>query len=223
MASDPSRGSDHPLLPVLRSVEAASCPGRLNFHCHSLCSDGSLEPEAIADQAVALGLEHFAVTDHHSLEAFPLVQARLAVHAEGGRPVPTLWTGTEISCLLETCLVHVLALGVDGRHPALAPYLQGDTVSGPALQASAVVEAIQAAGGLALLAHPARYRLGFRPLLEAAAALGFDGAEVWYDYEMQEHWRPSPHVCEAISRLCRDLDLLQSCGTDSHGLSLKGR
>ena len=107
MASDPGRGSDHPLLPVLRSVEAASCPGRLNFHCHSLCSDGSLEPEAIADQAVALGLEHFAVTDHHSLEAFPLVQARLAVHAEGGRPVPTLWPGTEISCLLEIGRAHV--------------------------------------------------------------------------------------------------------------------
>ena len=115
------------------------------------------------------------------------------------------------------------ALGIDGHHPAMAPYLQGDTVSGPALQASAVVEAIQSAGGLALLAHPARYRLGFRPLLKAAAARGCDGAEVWYDYEMQEHWRPSPHVCEAISRLCGDLDLLQSCGTDSHGMSLKGR
>lgn len=223
MASEQRRSDDHPLVGVLRQVNAASCPGRFNFHCHSLCSDGSLEPEAIADQAVALGLEHFAVTDHHSLEAVPLVQARLAGLAGEGMAVPTLWPGTEISCLLETCLVHVLALGIDGHHPAMAPYLQGDTVSGPALQASAVVEAIQAAGGLALLAHPARYRLGFRPLLEAAAALGFDGAEVWYDYEMQEHWRPSPHVCEAISRLCGDLDLLQSCGTDSHGMSLKGR
>jgi predicted metal-dependent phosphoesterase TrpH len=223
MASEQRRSDDHPLVGVLRQVTAASCPGRFNFHCHSLCSDGSLEPEAIADQAVALGLEHFAVTDHHSLEAVPRVQARLAGLAGEGMAVPTLWPGTEISCLLETCLVHVLALGIDGHHPAMAPYLQGDTVSGPALQASAVVEAIQAAGGLALLAHPARYRLGFRPLLEAAAALGFDGAEVWYDYEMQEHWRPSPHVCEAISRLCGDLDLLQSCGTDSHGMSLKGR
>jgi len=213
----------HPLTPVLEQVNEYSCPTQFNFHCHSLCSDGSLTPGELADQAVEIGLKHFAVTDHHRLEAFPLVQARLDQRRQEGAQVPTLWTGTEISCLLETCLVHVLALGFVADHSAMAPYLQGDTVVGDLLQAKAVVSAIQAAGGLALLAHPARYRLSFKPLVKAAAALGFDGAEVWYDYEMQSEWRPSPHVCGQVAGLCRDLNLLQSCGTDSHGMSLRGR
>ena len=91
------------------------------------------------------------------------------------------------------------------------------------LEAAAVVEAIHASSGLAVLAHPARYRLGFKPLMRAASALGFDGAECWYDYEMQPQWRPSPLICEHKAALASDLNLLQSCGTDSHGISLKGR
>ena len=30
-----------------------------------------------------------------------------------GQPVPTLWSGMEISALLKGCLVHVLALGFE--------------------------------------------------------------------------------------------------------------
>ena len=213
----------HPLRSVLASVDPNSCPTRLNFHCHSLCSDGSLSPAQIADQAVEIGLEHMAVTDHHSADAWEPVQKRLSELSQAGHSVPTLWSGCEISCVLETCLVHVLALGYERSNSAIAPYLQGDAVIGEQLEAAAVVEAIHASSGLAVLAHPARYRLGFKPLMRAAAALGFDGAECWYDYEMQPQWRPSPLICEHKASLACDLNLLQSCGTDSHGLSLKGR
>ena len=217
------QGSQHPLAAVLAGVNAESCPSQLNFHCHSLCSDGSLSPEALADQAVELGLSHFAVTDHHSVQAFTAVMQRLNHHQSQGHAVPQLWSGTEISCVLEGCLVHVLALGYRPEASAIQPYLQGDTVVGDALNAAAVVEAIHAADGLAVLAHPARYRLGYEPLMRAAAELGFDGAECWYDYDMQQHWRPSPLVCERMAMLADDLNLLQTCGTDSHGFSLAGR
>ena len=213
----------HPLRAVLEQVTATTCPKRFNFHCHTLCSDGSLTPEALADEAVKIGLEHFAVTDHHSLEAYPLVKKRLDYHRSAGSNVPKLWTGTEVSCVLENCLVHVLALGYEPNHGAMEPYLQGDAVVGEQLGAAAVVEAIQAANGLALLAHPARYRINFKLLMRAASELGFDGAETWYDYEMQPRWRPSEHVCELVADLAMDLNFLQSCGTDSHGLSLLGR
>ncbi|MGB5239035.1 MAG: PHP domain-containing protein [Prochlorococcaceae cyanobacterium] len=214
---------EHPLVPVLRGVEASCCPGRLNFHCHTTCSDGSLQPEWLADQAVDLGLEHFAVTDHHSAAAFEPLQRRLAQHRERGWTVPTLWSGVEISCLLEGCLVHVLGLGFEPGHAALAPYLEGSAVVGPALRAEAVRRAIHAAGGLALLAHPARYRLPFHLLIAASAELGFDGAEAYYDYEQGESWRPSALVCDAIAAQLNRLGLLTSCGTDTHGLGLGGR
>ncbi|MEK9632174.1 MAG: PHP domain-containing protein, partial [Synechococcus sp.] len=79
----------HPLRSVLDSVDPASCPTRLNFHCHSLCSDGSLSPAQIAEQAVEIGLEHMAVTDHHSAEAWDPMQQRLSELSRAGHAVPT--------------------------------------------------------------------------------------------------------------------------------------
>jgi predicted metal-dependent phosphoesterase TrpH len=213
----------HPLAAVLAEVDPADCPRRLNFHCHTLCSDGSLAPELLAEEALALGLEHLAVTDHHASRAHGAVAGRFAAATAEGRPAPTLWRGVEISCLLEGCLVHVLALGFGEDHTPLAPYLQGGAVVGPALRAEAVREAIHAADGLALLAHPARYRLPYDRLLAAAADLGFDGAEAWYDYAMGPTWQPTPLVCEAIAADLRRRGLLMSCGTDTHGLALHGR
>ncbi|MFM7312005.1 MAG: PHP domain-containing protein [Cyanobium sp.] len=213
----------HPLTAVLRGVDAGSCPGRLNFHCHTIHSDGSLDPETLALQACDLGLEHLAITDHHCHRAIERAQAALERQKAAGRTVPTLWRGVEISCLLEGCLVHVLALGFASQHPSLDPYLQGQAVVGAALRAEAVREAIEAAGGLALLAHPARYRLPFSRLIAAAADLGFDGAEAWYDYTMGARWQPTPLVCEAIAADLTERGLLQCCGTDTHGLVLDGR
>ena len=213
----------HPLTAVLRQVGPQSCPGRFNFHCHTTCSDGSLRPRDLASQAVRLGLEHLAITDHHHGGAYQEAQACFDRHAAEGDGVPHLWRGVEISALLEGCLVHVLALGFQFPAPSLAPYVQGQAVVGAALRADAVVKAIQAAGGLTLLAHPARYRLPHHRLIAAAAAAGFDGAEAWYDYGMQGRWEPTPGVCEAIAADLQDRGLLQSCGTDTHGLELHGR
>ena len=213
----------HPLAAVLREVGPESCPTRFNFHCHTLCSDGSLAPEELALQALAIGLEHLAVTDHHALASHDRITAVFARERKAGRTAPTLWRGVEISCLLEGCLVHVLGLGFAPDPEPLAPYLQGEAVVGPGLRAEAVVAAIRAAGGLALLAHPARYRLPHQRLIAAAAEVGLDGAEAWYDYTMAPRWSPTPLVCEAIARNLSDRGLLHSCGTDTHGLTLRGR
>jgi len=214
---------DHPLTAVLRQVQADSCPGRFNFHCHTLCSDGSLSPAALAAGAMACGLEHLAITDHHAFRAHDEAKAHLVSARAQGQVVPTLWRGVEISALLDGCLVHVLALGFDAPADSLTPYLQGTACVGPALHCEAVLAAIHQAGGLALLAHPARYRLPHERLIAAAAELGFDGAEAWYDYEQKPAWTPSPLVCEAIAADLDKRGLLQSCGTDTHGLALSGR
>ena len=213
----------HPLRQVLAEVHAGSCPTELNFHCHTTCSDGSLRPEQLGAQALVLGLRHFAVTDHHSTAAYAPLQTWLEGQAAAGQSVPTLWSGIEISCLLEGCLVHVLALGFEPGHGSLEPYRQGSAPVGPELHAAEVRRRIHDAGGLALLAHPGRYRLPFQRLIQAAAALEFDGAEAFYDYGMQPRWQPTPVVCEAIDALLTNLGLLRSCGTDTHGLELHGR
>ncbi|EAR18689.1 PHP domain-containing protein [Synechococcus sp. W2B2] len=213
----------HPLRAVLETVGPLSCPDELNFHCHTICSDGSLRPEDLIQQASSHGLRHLAVTDHHSSAAYLPMQSWLEAQTELDHPAPTLWTGMEISCTLRGCLVHVLALGFEPRHRALAVYNHGDAAVGEALRADTVVKAIHEAGGLAVLAHPARYRLGFRDLINAAADLGIDGGEAWYDYDMQTQWQWTPMVCEQIDDQLKNLGLLRTCGTDSHGVDLRGR
>lgn len=214
---------EHPLRLVLQQITPSCCPTRVNFHCHTTMSDGSLSPQELANQALELGLEHLAITDHHSVAAYNHVRAVFLTAASNGTSVPRLWRGVEISCLLEGCLVHVLALGFAAEHLSLEPYLRGRAVVGRALQAAAVLEAGRQAGALMLLAHPGRYRLPFQRLIGAADGLGFDGAEAWYDYNLQARWSPTPLVCEAIAADLQKRGLLMSCGTDTHGLSLDGR
>ena len=60
---------------IFDSVDAASCPHTYNFHMHTVCSDGKLTPAALMEQAFAIGLSAFAITDHHTLEGF--YQAKL--------------------------------------------------------------------------------------------------------------------------------------------------
>ena len=212
----------HSLAAILATVDRHSCPGRYNFHCHTTCSDGSLTPEELANQAADLGLEHLAITDHHSHQAYPLAQQTLVGLQQQGHAIPKLWRGVEISAVLNNCLVHILALGYGAEAP-LMPYLQGEAACGEALQASAVVTAIHAAGGLATLAHPGRYRLDFRVLIQAAQHLKFDAVETWYDYDMLPQWCPSPLICDNVDQLRQDLGLLASCGTDTHSLNLRSR
>jgi predicted metal-dependent phosphoesterase TrpH len=103
------------------------------------------------------------------------------------------------------------------------PYSSGDAAVGAPLRAGEVCKAIHLAGGLAILAHPGRYRLGFSVLIDAAAELGFDGGEAWYDYDMQQRWAPTPLICDSIDKQLKNLGLLRTCGTDTHGVDLEGR
>ena len=223
LRSQPVTDDRHPLCAVLRSIGPESCPGHLNFHCHTVCSDGSLDPIALIEQATAKKLQHLAVTDHHSSTAYKPMVAWLERARERGETTPTLWSGMEISCILRGCLVHVLALGFTPGHPALAPYSSGDAAVGTPLRAGEVRKAIHNAGGLAILAHPGRYRLGFQVLIDAAAELGFDGGEAWYDYDMQQDWAATPLICESIDQQLKNLGLFRTCGTDTHGFDLGGR
>lgn len=178
---------------------------------------------ALIEQATARKLRHIAVTDHHSIAAYVPMVDWLDRARDRGECTPTLWSGMEISCILRGCLVHVLALGFRPGDPALLPYSSGDAAVGAPLRAGEVCKAIHLAGGLAILAHPGRYRLGFSVLIDAAAELGFDGGEAWYDYDMQQRWAPTPLICDSIDKQLKNLGLLRTCGTDTHGVDLKGR
>ncbi len=211
------------LIKVLKSVGPESCPKDINLHCHTTCSDGSLSPLELIKQARDHQVKHIAVTDHHSISSYSIMYDWLSENSTSSCEYPNLWTGIEISCILSKCLVHVIGLGFDLYHESINPYIHGQAPIGIKLQASYVVKSIHAAGGIALLAHPARYRVSFDKLIHEASSIGFDGAEAWYDYEYSSPWKPTKLICESIDSQLKKLNMLSSCGTDTHGMSLLSR
>ena len=207
---------------VFQNISRTSCPYDINFHCHTKYSDGSLNPIDLYIQANTLGLSHIAVTDHHSIQAYLDIYGFLQIN--NNKIYKTkLWSGVEITSLLNNCLVHILAFDFDVESKYLSPYLLNNSVKGDLLEASNVIENIKKANGLSFLAHPARYRIPYTKLINEAVNLGIDGVEVWYDYDRKSEWKISTFVCESIEKIVNENNLLISCGTDTHGISLLKR
>ncbi len=208
---------------LLKQVNQSSCPESINLHIHSIYSDGSLSPAEILTQATELEVKHISITDHHSVRAFRDLDVILSKIKSDSKNLPKIWNGIEISCLLKKCLVHVLAYDFDIDNKNIKPYTLSEATNGSLLQAENVVKAIHDSGGVAILAHPARYRTPYNILIEEAHRLNFDGAEAWYDYNMGPLFKPTGIICEAIDKQLKNIGLLSSCGTDSHGYSIKCR
>lgn len=66
--------NQHALRQVFETIQPDSCPHSYNFHMHTLHSDGQLKPEALIEQAIALGLKGLAITDHHTVGGYQLAQ-----------------------------------------------------------------------------------------------------------------------------------------------------
>ncbi|MEN9208340.1 MAG: PHP domain-containing protein [Gloeomargarita sp. GMQP_bins_120] len=202
-------------------LHARSCPDVYNFHLHTVHSDGRLEPEEVIDQALTYGVQGLAITDHHRVSGYE--QAYRYLQRLPGYRKPQLWSGIEISCDLLGVEVHILGYGFDPDHALMAPYIQGTTPLGDDYAAAAVIQAIQGAGGLAVLAHPERYKKPASELIPAASALGIDGVEAYYAYNNPDPWRPSPQQTAHVLHLSRVYGLWVTCGTDTHGRSIRSR
>ena len=84
-----------------------------DLHCHSVISDGTLTPEALAERAKANGVELWALTDHD--ETGGVERAAAAARAQGLHYL----TGAEISVTFAGETVHIVGLGFDAGNAAL--------------------------------------------------------------------------------------------------------
>jgi predicted metal-dependent phosphoesterase TrpH len=98
-----------------------SPPAYADLHAHTHCSDGTLAPGALVQQAAACGVAVLAVTDHDTVAGVEAAQAEAA-----GRDLQ-LVTGVELSVAVEGRGLHLLGYGFDPGHPALAQYLSAFT------------------------------------------------------------------------------------------------
>ncbi len=84
-----------------------------DLHCHSVVSDGTLTPEALAERAKNGGVELWALTDHDEIGGQH--RAAAAAHAQG----MAYLTGTEISVTFAGETVHIVGLGFDADNEQL--------------------------------------------------------------------------------------------------------
>ena len=89
-----------------------------DLHCHSVISDGTLTPEALAARAHANGVELWALTDHDEIGG--QTRAATAAKALGMGYL----SGTEISVSFAGRTVHIVGLGFDIHSPGLQNGLQ---------------------------------------------------------------------------------------------------
>ncbi|MFN3302990.1 MAG: 3',5'-nucleoside bisphosphate phosphatase [Roseateles sp.] len=89
-----------------------------DLHCHSVVSDGTLTPEALAGRAAAGGVQLWSLTDHDEIGG----QAR-AIAAARAAGLAYL-TGTEISVSFAGRVVHIVGLGFDHESTELAEGLR---------------------------------------------------------------------------------------------------
>ncbi len=85
-----------------------------DLHCHSVVSDGTLTPEALAARAQANGVQLWALTDHDEIGGQH--RAADAARAQG----MAYLTGTEISVTFAGATVHIVGLGFDPDDAQLA-------------------------------------------------------------------------------------------------------
>lgn len=91
---------------------------KVDFHCHSTASDGTLAPSEIADAAVRGGFAALALTDHDNMDGVG------DLLASGGGPT-RLVAGVELSIEPGEGFdkFHMLGLGVDPSNAALKAFL----------------------------------------------------------------------------------------------------
>ena len=89
-----------------------------DLHCHSVISDGTLTPEALAARAHANGVELWSLTDHDEIGG-----QRRAAAAAKALGMGYL-SGTEISVSFAGHTVHIVGLGFDTEDPRLVEGLK---------------------------------------------------------------------------------------------------
>ena len=246
----------------------------VDFHTHSLASDGALAPMELLRCAKAAGVRQFALTDHDTTAGYLSVRHTTEAHEVG------LISGVELSCRWATTTVHVVGLNFDADAPEMvamveqltqareeraekiAKRLVGVGIDGALEGAKAiakesqigrphfatwmaeagavdsvteafdkylgagkigdvkmfwpplsdVVQAITRAGGVAILAHPLKYRLTgmkLRALINDFKAAGGGAIEVL-------NGRQPETDLNRLSQLAEGNGLMCSVGSDFH-------
>ncbi len=214
----------------------------VNFHCHSIFSDGSLTPEQLAENMAFAGVSFASLTDHDTLEGLPRFAHALKMHSIA------FLSGVEITTSYNGQEVHILGYGFDIAHSELNATLlamrqtrprevhsiagsirkssnnnsgmQNSTsdvsvISDGMLNINNAIELIHEAGGFAFLAHPLYFERDIARLdriIHDFILMGLDGIEAVYAPFTSSEQKD-------LQGLARKNNLLICAGTDFHGIN----
>ena len=91
---------------------------KVDFHCHTTASDGSLTPTALIDLALEKQIDWLAITDHDTTAGYQ--QAKDYAESKGLK----LTSGVEVSVLWQGRTIHIVGLNVDVEHAGLQAMLK---------------------------------------------------------------------------------------------------
>ena len=192
----------------------------VDLHIHSNFSDGKLTPEELLENAKNKGYKLIAIADHNTVEAYKKTDILNSVN-------PQVITAIEFDCWYKGVLVHMLGYGIDIYNDGLLKLCAKTKKETEAdivrllnhRHPKDVIKAIHAAGGIAVLAHPACYwALSLEGLIKSLMKNGLDGVEVYYPYPRFRSVVKF-HSAKAVLKIAEKYpELIKTGGSDFHGI-----
>lgn len=191
----------------------------VDLHIHSNASDGKLEPYEIVDQAKKKNLKYIAISDHNTIEAYlstNILSEDIVIPA------------VEFDCIYKGVLIHILGYGIDIDNKEIqalyAKNKMGSTYNIYRLfklrNPKIVIDKINKAGGLAVLAHPCCYwTINLDSFTGELSKMGLEGIEVYYPYKGLRSIVKF-HSRKKISDIADKYGLIKTGGSDMHGVKL---
>lgn len=190
--------------------------GKFNLHIHSTYSDGKADFKDIIESAKNSGYKLISITDHNTIEGHKIYKDEILI------------PGVEFDCWYGYVFIHLLAYGFDVNNEELNKFMaktkaetEGDFIRlFSKRNVPKLIKAIHAAGGIAVLAHPACYwAINLEGMIKKLIKDGLDGIEVYYPYPRFRKIVKF-HSSKDVKKIAdKYTDLIQTGGTDFHGES----
>jgi predicted metal-dependent phosphoesterase TrpH len=195
--------------------------GRVNLHIHTTCSDGLIKPAEVLKQAKNKKLEIISITDHNSVKAYSQIEHD---NQEGLILIP----GVEFDCWYKSNFIHILGYCIDVNNSQIQNLCATNSVETKLdiirffnkRKAKDVIQAINNAGGLAILAHPACcWNINIKKMIKEMVDFGLAGIEGYYPYARHRSIVKF-YSSEKIIDIAKEYNLLVTGGTDCHSKNL---
>lgn len=194
---------------------------RVNLHIHTTCSDGLIYPVEVLKQAKDKKLEIISITDHNSVKAYEQIQNENVDNI-------SLVTGVEFDCWYKSNFIHILGYCINVKNAKIQSLCARSNVETKLdlvrffnkRQAKEVIQAINSAGGMAVLAHPACcWNINIKKMIRELMGFGLAGVEAYYPYARHRSIVRF-HSSEKIIDIAKEYNLIMTGGTDCHNKEL---